>query len=63
MHISLLKEKQAGDNKAAKQADERDKVVAFKNFAPFTNCVSKINNTEIDNAENIDIVMPIYNLI
>ena len=53
----------AGNNAAARQADERDKVVIFKNCAPFTNCVSEINNTQIDNAKNIDIVMPMYNLI
>ena len=35
----------------------------FKNCAPFTSCISKINNTQIDNAEYIDIVMPMYNLI
>ena len=35
----------------------------FKNYTPFTNCISKINNTEIDNAKDIDIVMPMYNLI
>ena len=35
----------------------------FKNYAPFTNCISKINNTQLDNAEYIDIVMPMYNLI
>ena len=39
------------------------KEVIFKNCAPFTNCISKINNTQIDNAEYIDIVMPMYNLI
>ena len=43
--------------------DERNKRVIFKNCAPFTNCKSEINNTEIDNAKNIDIVMPMYNLI
>ena len=32
-------------------------------MCPFTNCISKINNTQIDNAEYIDIVMPMYNLI
>ena len=53
----------AGDNAAARQADERDKGVAFKNGAPFTNCINEINNTQIDNAKDIDIVMPIYNLI
>ena len=40
-----------------------NKKVIFKNCPPFTNCISKINNTQIDNAEYIDIVMPIYNLI
>ena len=35
----------------------------FKNCAPFTNCISEINNTQIDNAKDIDIVMPMYNLI
>ena len=47
----------------ARQADERDKGVAFKNCAPFTNYISEINNTQIDNAKDIDIVMPMYNLI
>ena len=44
-------------------ATNTNKKVIFKNCAPFTNCVSKINNTQIDNAEYIDIVMPMYNLI
>ena len=35
----------------------------FKNRAPFTNCISKINNTQIDDAEYIDIAIPMYNLI
>ena len=37
--------------------------VVFKNCAPFTNCMSEINNTQIDNAKDIDVVMPMYNLI
>ena len=53
----------AGDNAAARQADKRDKGVAFKNCTPFTTCISEINNTQIDNAKDIDIVMPMYNLI
>ena len=53
----------AGDYAAARQADERDKGVVFKNCAPFTNCISEINNTQVDNAKDIDIVMPMYNLI
>ena len=39
------------------------KKVIFKNCAPFTSCISKISNTQIDNAEYIDIVIPLYNLI
>ena len=52
-----------GDDAAARQADERNKGVIFKNCAPFTKCMSKINNMEIDNAQDIDIVMSMYNLI
>ena len=53
----------AGDDAAARQANERGKGVVFKNCAPFTNCISEINNTQVDNAKVIDIVMPMYNLI
>ena len=35
-----------GDDDADKQADERDKGVLFKNCAPFTKCISRINNTK-----------------
>ena len=53
----------AGNDAVARQADERDKGVIFKNCAPFINCISEINNTQIDNAKDIDIIMPMYNLI
>ena len=53
----------AGNDDAAKRLDERNKGVIFKNCAPFTKCINRINNTEIDNAKDIDIVMPMYNLI
>ena len=36
-----------GDNDAAKRLDERNKGVIFKNCAPFTKCISRINNTDI----------------
>ena len=42
---------------------KRNKAVAFKNNAPFINCISKINGVKIDNAENLDVVMPMYNLL
>ena len=50
----------AADGAAANNTNRK---VIFKNCALFTNCISKINNTQIDNAEYIDIVMPMYNLI
>ena len=53
----------AGNDDVAKQEDERDKGVTFKNYAPFTKYISRINNKNIDNAQDIDIVMPMYNLI
>ena len=37
--------------------------MAFKNNAPFINCISKINNVKIDNAEDLDVVMPMDNLL
>ena len=52
----------AGDAAAARQAGERKKGVIFKNCAPFTKCINRINITEIDNAKDINIVMPMYNL-
>ena len=43
--------------------NNRNKKVIFKNCAPFTDCISEINNTQVDNAKYIDIVMLMRNLI
>ena len=48
---------------AGAAGNNTNKKVIFKNCAPVTNCISEINNTQIDNAKDIDIVMPMYNLI
>ena len=40
-----------------------DTRVTFKNCAPFTTCVIYINDEHTDTAENLDIAMPMYNLI
>ena len=53
----------AGDDAAARQADEKNKVVIFITSAPFIDCKSERNNIEIDNANDTDIVIPMYNLI
>ena len=37
--------------------------VAFKNCAPFSKCVTHINDEHVDNADNLNIVMPMYNLV
>ena len=42
---------------------KRNKSVAFKNNAPFINCISKINGVQIGNAEYLDAVMIMYNLL
>ena len=61
----LVKGNKSVNNTAGAGAavNNANKKVIFKNCAPFTNCISKINNTQIDNAKDIDIVMPMYNLI
>ena len=48
-----------GDNDANKQ----NKNLAFKNNVPFINCISKINGVKIVNAKDLDVVMPMYNLL
>ena len=52
----------AGDNDATRQTVERNKDVILKSCAPFTKFISKINDAEIYNAQDIDIVIPMYNL-
>ena len=53
---------------AASENDKTEKDVAFQSNAPFRSCISKsciskINSTLTDNAEDLDIVMPMYNLL
>ena len=47
----------------AARGENKNIRVVFKNCVPFTNCISEINNTQTDNSKNIDVVMPMYNLI
>ena len=48
-----------GDNTANKS----NRNLTFKNNAPLISCISKINGIKIDNAEDLDVVMPVYNLL
>ena len=44
-------------------AKTRNNILMFKNNAQFRSCISKSNNTSVDNAEGFDIVVPMYNLL
>ena len=59
----LVKRTISVNNTAAGVAVNNNNRKYFKNCAPFTNFISEINNTQVDNAKDIDIVMPMYNLI
>lgn len=48
---------------AARTADKRNKQVSFKNTTSFTHCISKIDNTLVDKAKDLDVVMSMHNLI
>ena len=47
----------------ANENDKAEKNVAFKNNAPFRSCISNINSRLIDNAEDLNIIMSMYNLL
>ena len=53
------------NNTAAEGAavNNTNKKVIFKNCTSFTKCISEINNTNVDDAKDLDIVMPMYNVI
>ena len=51
-----------GADDAAKSMDKRNKEVIFKNWTPFTDCISEINKLlQIDKTNDIDAAMPMYN--
>ena len=48
---------------AGATVNNTNKKVIFKNCVPFTNCITEVNNTQVDDAQKIDIVMPTYNFV
>ena len=48
---------------AAAVSNNDDKKVIFKNCAPFADCINEINNIKVDNAKDIDLEIPMYNLM
>ena len=61
----LVKGTMLAENKAVQYQPNNgtNKMVIFKNCAPFTNCISKLNNTQVDDVHDIGLVMPMYNII
>ena len=53
----------SGDNIAAKRSEEIKKGLIFENCVSFGGCISNINNIQIDNGKDIDVMMPMHNLI
>ena len=66
-NITVAEGTEGGQNeearKPAKEADNRDKEAILKNCAPFTDQTSEINNTQVENANDLDVVMALYILI
>ena len=59
----VVKETITTEQNTSKHNDGHNKPFAFKNSAPFINCISKINGVLIDNADDLEVVMPMCNLI
>ena len=59
----LVKRTISIEPEAEDNLNNADKKVAFKSCAPFTDCASETNNTQIYIAKDIDVVMPMYNVI
>ena len=57
----VVKRKITGES--TNDAKKRIEKLSFKNNAPFKSCISKINNTFKDNSGDLDIVLPMYNLL
>ena len=66
MHTYLLKETitvlEAGANATTRKTDRNNKQAIFKNCAPFTDCITEINNTQVDNTKYHDVSMSMYSL-
>ena len=59
----LVKQTITLERATAAAPNNANKKVIFKNCAPFTKCISRINNTQADDAQYIDVVIPMYNVI
>ena len=62
-HIQIKGTITVPNTRTAAAPNNRNTKVIFKNCAPFTNCISEINDTHLDDAHDIDAVMPMHSLI
>ena len=53
----------AGADNVARSANRYNKQAIFKNWARFTDCMTEINNMQVDNGKDLDVAMPMHNLI
>ena len=57
----LITTTETGSDGATGEAEKRNKGVIFKDCAQFTDCISKINSTQLDNAKDVDVPLLVYN--
>ena len=48
---------------AGAAVNNANKKLMFKNCAPFTDCITEINNTQVDDTQKLDGAMPMHNLM
>ena len=53
----------AGGDKSARAADIYNQQAILKTCAPFTHCITEMNNTQVDHAKDLDVVKPMHNLL
>ena len=64
IHVSgTITVARAGANNEAIAADRNKKEAIFKDFTQFTDCITEINNTQVENEKDLDVVMPMHNSI
>ena len=63
IHIYLLKEIVANTEAGSADPNNNNKKVILKNCAPFIDCRSEKDNTQLDNAKDIDMKLPMIDLI
>ena len=62
-HIRVKGTITISNTEVAGEKKQKNKKITFENCAPFAKCIDEINNTEVDYAQDIDVVMSMYNLI